>query len=354
MTSTNLDNPLMLRCGTILPNRFAMAPLTNTQSNLDGTLSEDEFNWLTTRAGKFRLISTCATYISEEGKAWKGQLGISNDNHLLGLTKLASVIKSSGSLVIVQLHHAGAKADCAPRKISSSASENINEATKEDIERIKNDFVQAALRAEKAGFSGVEIHGANGYIFTQFLSPVLNKRSDEYGGSIENRARFLRETLQAVRKAVQKSFMVNVRISPVDTFNRLGLILEDSKKVTHWLAEDGADVIHLSLRNASGPSPFEDSTVPVVTAICEVVPKEVKIASAGGVWTRDDATKTNQAGADIIMLGKASIIHPNWVELSKKPDFKPYLPPWDIKSLQQVQVGKNFIDYLTHRHKLVK
>ncbi len=354
MSNSNLETPLTLRCGITLPNRFAMAPLTNTQSNVDGTLGEDEFTWLTTRAGKFGLISTCAAFISEEGHAWKGQLGISDNIHLPGLTKLASAIISAGSLAIVQLHHAGAKADCSPRKISASPSEEINEAKKEDIERIKNNFVEAALRAERSGFSGVEIHGANGYIFTQFLSPVLNKRTDEYGGSIENRARFLRETLQAVRTAVSKSFMVNVRISPVDTFNRLGLILEDSKKVARWLADDGADIIHLSLRNASGPSPFEESTVPVVTAIRQAVPKEVKIATAGGVWTRSDAEQTEKAGADIIVLGKASIIHPNWVELSKKPEFKPYLPPWDIPSLKKENIGSNFIDYLTNRHKLVK
>ena len=160
MNNSNLDNPITLRCGVTLPNRFAMAPLTNTQSNLDGTLGKDEYTWLTTRAGKFGLISTCAAFVSEEGHAWKGQLGISDDKHLPGLTKLASAIISAGSLVIVQLHHAGAQADCAPQKISASASEGINEATKEDIERIKNDFVQAALRAEQAGFSGVEIHGA--------------------------------------------------------------------------------------------------------------------------------------------------------------------------------------------------
>lgn len=354
MSQTNLENPLQLRCGSILPNKFAMAPLTNTQSNLDGTLSEDEYNWLTARAGQFGLLSTCATFVSKEGQAWKGQLGISEPEHLPGLTKLASAITSAGSLVIVQLHHAGDKADCAPQKISASASEGVNEATKEDIERIKKDFVKAALMAEQAGFSGVEIHGANGYIFTQFLSPVLNKRSDEYGGSIENRARFLRETLQAVRKVVSKTFIVFVRISPVDTFNRLGLILEDSKKVAQWLAEDGADVIHLSLRNARGPSPFEESTIPVVTAIREAVPKEVKVAVAGGVWTRADAEETEAAGADIIVLGRASIIHHNWVEVSKRPDFKPHLPPWDVESLKKEKVGSNFVDYLTYRHKLVK
>ena len=353
MTNNELDSPLKLRCGITLPNRFALAPLTNTQSNLDGTLHDNEFNYLMRRAGKFGLISTCATFISEEGHAWKGQLGISSDKHMPGLTRLAKAIHSTGSISMVQLHHGGSRAELAPQKISSSEGDNVRSATEDDIQRITQDFVNAASRAEQAGFDGVEIHGANGYIFTQFLAANINKRTDEYGGIIENRARFLLETLRAVRKEVSKSFMVNVRISPVDNINQTGLYLSDSVQVAKWLAENGADVVHLSLRNSRGPGAFEEDKIPVVTAIREKMPKEVKIASAGGIWTRDDAERTKQAGSDIIVLGRASIIHPDWVELTKNPNFKPYLPPWDASSLEKVSISENFINYLRTAHKLV-
>lgn len=354
MIYADLDKPLKLRCGVVLPNTFALAPLTNTQSNIDGTLHDNEFKWLVRRAGKFGLISTCATFVSEEGHAWKGQLGIAEDKYLPGLTRLAKAIKSAGSVSMVQLHHGGEKAELAPQKISSSESENVRAATQADIARIVEDFVRAACRAEQAGFDGVEVHGANGYIFTQFLATAMNKRTDEYGGNIENRARFLRETVQAIRKEVSNSFMVNVRISPVDFYIKRGLYLVDSIKVASWLAEDGVDIIHLSLRDAKGPGPFESDTTPVVTAIRNNVPLDVKIASAGGIWTRTDAEDTIKAGADVLVLGKSAIIHPDWVELSKKPDFTPYLPPWDTESLHQVDVSENFVKYLRNAHKLIK
>lgn len=350
-----IDEPLKLQCGKILPNRVAMAPLTNTQSNLDGTLHENEYNYLMRRAGHFGLLSTCATYISEEGHVWKGQLGIASNKHEAGLSRLAKDISEKKSLPMVQLHHGGSRVELGQRKISSSGGDGIHAATIEDIKRITEDFTNAAVRAEKVGFAGVEIHGANGYIFTQFLAENINKRTDEYGGDISGRARFLLETLRSVRKAVSKNFMVNVRISPIDNFasNRLGLHLDDSLEVAKWLAEAGTDVVHLSLRDSTGSGPFETNKTPVVTAICDIVPESTKIATTGGIWTRQDAQKTIEAGADIIVLGKASIIHPNWIELSKAPDFKPILPPWDANLLEKVSISKKFIDYMHERHHLI-
>ena len=353
MANSTLDNPLGLRCGMILPNRFAMAPLTNTQSNLDGTLHENEFKWLMQRAGYFGLISTCAAFVSEEGHAWRGQLGIADDKHLPGLTRLAKAITTAGSIPIVQLHHGGSRAQLASQKISSSAGEDIRMALEDDIYRIIDDFTKAAVRAEQAGFAGVEVHGANGYLFTQFLASNINKRTDQYGGSIENRSRFLRATVQSIRKAVSPSFMVNVRISPVDNIHHLGLYLDDSKQVARWLAKEGVDISHLSLHDASGPGPYETDKIPVATAIRSVVPKEVKIAIAGGIWTREDAQRAEQTGGDIIVLGKAAIIHPDWVKVSQMPGFKPTLPPWDIAALQRVAISPNFIDYLRTAHKLI-
>ncbi|MFW9780376.1 MAG: NADH:flavin oxidoreductase [Candidatus Heimdallarchaeota archaeon] len=354
LQQSKLDKPLILRCGVTLPNRIAMAPLTNTQSNLDGTLHEDEFSWLTQRAGHFGLISTCAAFVSEEGHAWKGQLGISGDQHIPGLTRLAKAITSAGSVPIVQLHHAGSKATIAPRKISTVSWEEVRAASQADIDRIVEDFATAAYRAEQAGFSGVEIHGANGYIFTQFLAPRDNPRTDDYGGDVKGRAKFLRETVKAVREATSNTFMVNVRISPVDiSKDRRGLTLGDSSRLAQWLAEDGVDIIYLSLRDASGPAPFEKGDLPVVKIIRDAVPSEVKIAAAGGIWTRADARKTEAAGADIIVVGKASIIHPDWPSISQSTDFSPKLPPWDPDHLRQVGVGSNFLKYLNRSPGLV-
>jgi 2,4-dienoyl-CoA reductase-like NADH-dependent reductase (Old Yellow Enzyme family) len=343
---TILDNPIKLKCGKVVKNRYFLAPLTNVQSNSNGTLHEDEYNWLTSRAGYFGMISTCAAYVSNEGKAWDGQLGVAEDKHIQGLTKLSNGIKSKGSTAIVQLHHAGDRATLSPQKISATARNDVKAATHEDIKRIKSDFVKAGIRCYKAGFDGIEVHGANGYLFTQFLSKTQNNRTDEYGGEIENRARFLLETIDEIRASVPLNFIVAVRLSPVDIFENRGLLLQDTLKVVQWLSKRKVDIIHLSLRDAVAPPPLENSTVPVVQSIKQILPSDVKLATAGGIWTRCDAKKLSELGSDFIVIGKAAIIHENWPEIIKITNFEPNKPPWTEEALKQVNVSNKFIKYL--------
>lgn len=341
-----LDQPLQLRCGVTLPHRVAMAPLTNTQSNLDGTLHEDEYRWLVRRAGHFGLVSTCAAFVSEEGHAWRGQLGVSSDDHVPGLTRLAAGIREAGSIAIVQLHHGGEQASLAPQKLSTVDADGIRGATRQDIDRVIDDFVAAARRCETAGFDGVEIHGANGYLFTQFLAPEDNPRTDEYGGDLAGRARLLRQTVRAVRSATSPDFAVGVRLSPVDRRTRRGLVLEDGVQVAAWMAEDGVDFVHLSLGDASGPAPHEDTGVIVATAIREALPADVALLAAGGIWTREDAECAEAAGVDVVVLGRAAIAQPDWPSASREPNFEPVRPPWDPVFLRSVDVGPDLVDYL--------
>ncbi|MGH1345696.1 MAG: tRNA-dihydrouridine synthase [Nannocystales bacterium] len=345
---TSLASPLSLRCGATLPHRVALAPLTNLQSNSDGTLHEDEFRWLTRRAGSFSLVSTCAAYVSDEGKAWDGQLGIAGKQHEPGLARLATAIGETDSLGLVQLHHAGAKATEAEVKLSTEddAEAGVRGATPSDLERVTDAFVAAARRAERAGFAGVEVHGANGYLFTQFLAPLDNKRTDEYGGDLDGRARFLRETMHAVRASTSSSFIVGVRISPVDTWDRRGLTLADARPLVASLAEDGADYVHLSLRDAAGSAPFEDSAQPVVTQLREALPSEVALLAAGGVWTRADAQAVRECGADVVVVGRAAIAHPDWPSDIDDPSFSPKRPPWGPQMLRNAAVGADLLTYL--------
>src|SRR6185503_1270929 len=139
-----------------------------------------------------------------------------------------------------------------------------------------------------AGFHGVELHGAHGYLLSQFLSATLNRRTDEWGGSLEGRARLFREVLRCVRAAVPAGFLVGFRISPEDYGNAQGLDLDESLQVTRWLCEDGADFVHVSLwdwRKNSKKRPEEHA----VRAVRAVVPGDVPIVAAGGIWTREDA-----------------------------------------------------------------
>ncbi len=342
-----LDQPLSLPCGLTLPDRIAMAPLTNTQSHGDGTLGDAELAWLLRRArGGFRWVSTCAAFVSTEGHAWDGQLGIAHDGHLPGLTRLATALRQAGAHAVVQLHHGGVQAKLAPDPISTGGPAGARAATAADLARITEDFVAAARRAEGAGFAGVELHGANGYLFTQFLSPADNPRADDFGGPLEGRARYLRQTMQAVRAAVAPTLAVGVRLSPVDSYARRGLVLSDGVQVAQWLAEDGADFVHLSLRDAAAAPPFEPEAGAIATAMRDALPERVALFAAGGIWTRDDAYRAMDAGVDVVVLGRASIGNPGWPRASAQAGWSPSRPPWTEDHLREVEMGEAMIDYI--------
>lgn len=339
--------PIAFRCGQAAPNRLALAPLTNVQSRADGTLSDEELRWLTRRAqGGFGIVMTCAAYVSPQGKAWRGQLGVADDAHLPGLTRLAEALHEHDTCAMVQLHHAGAKATLAPQKLSTVDDGDVRGAKNADLERVRRDYVNAALRAQRAGFDGVEIHGANGYIFTQFLAPADNPRTDEYGGGLDGRARLLRETMRDVRVAVGPDFLVGVRISPVDTWDRRGLLLDDSVQVAQWLVEDGADVIHLSLRDASGPPPFEENDTPVVTAFREALPVDIPVMAAGGIRDANDLEAALSTGVDIPTIGRAAIGDPDWARNIVEPGWSPTPTPLTRAHLTSVDVSPVFVKYL--------
>ena len=182
-----------------------LAPLTNTQSYEDGTLSNDEFNWLTLRAkGNFGITMSCASHVQEIGKGFPGQLGIFDDKHIDGLKRLTDEIRKYESLSVAQLHHAGMR---SPEDIigESPVCPSSDEKTKsrslsnEEVNFLRDDFINAAVRAKKSGYDGAELHGAHGYILCQFLSSTINKREDEYGGSLENRSKIIFEIIDGIR-----------------------------------------------------------------------------------------------------------------------------------------------------------
>jgi len=157
-----------------------LAPLTNQQSHDDGTLSDDEHRWLTFRAeGGFGLTMTCAAHVQSIGQGFPGQLGVWGDHQLPGLKRLAADINATGSVSIAQLHHAGNRSPAeiigtSPVCPSDDEETGARALTNNEVLELVADFVAAAVRCEKAGFDGVELHGAHGYIICQFLSAELN------------------------------------------------------------------------------------------------------------------------------------------------------------------------------------
>jgi 2,4-dienoyl-CoA reductase-like NADH-dependent reductase (Old Yellow Enzyme family) len=267
----DLFDPLTLTHGPAMKNRFALAPLTNLQSHPDGRLSDDEFNWLTWRAkGGFALTMTCAAHVQRIGQGFPGQLGIFGDEHLEGLTRLAAEIKKNQSIAVAQLHHAGMRspkdligeAPVAPSDDQATGARGLSTA---EVEQLVEDFVAAAVRAERAGFDGVEIHGAHSYILCQFLSEGLNRRDDRYGGSPENRARVIKEIIEGVRARCRPDFSLGLRLSPERFDLKLMEIRELARQV---LAEARIDYLDMSLwdyaklaRRRGAPGPHPDGLV---------------------------------------------------------------------------------------------
>ncbi len=350
--SVDLFAPLTFRNGVRAPNRVVLAPMTNMQSHADGSLSDDELRWLLRRAdGGFGTVMTCASHVALDGQGWEGELGIFDDGLLPGLTRMASAIRERGKVGIVQIFHGGARAD---RKLTGerpwSASEIPGDpsepraATTAEVERVVEDFRRASVRAHQAGFEGVELHGAHGYLLCQFLSRT-NTRTDGWGGDLEGRARLIREVTRAVRRSVPASFVLGARISPEDWGNAKGLDLDESLQVARWLADDGIDFLHLSLWTASNNTKKRPHQHPL-PLFREAVPSAVPIVVAGKVWTRAEAEALLELGADAVALGRSAILNPEWPKPARDPSWEPKRPPATIAELLERGLNAKFAGYM--------
>ncbi|MBX7043784.1 MAG: tRNA-dihydrouridine synthase [Ignavibacteria bacterium] len=345
--------------GKVSQNRIALAPMTNLQSNDDGTLGEDEYNFLVRRAREgFGLIFTCASHVTADGQGWKGELGIFDDKHLPGLTRLAQGIHECGSLGIVQIFHGGARSpealtgkqpwSASAHTIMSGGKElKVREATSEDIEAVIESFVKAAERAYKAGFDGIELHGAHGYLLHQFLSTFTNKRTDMWGGSPENRFRLLLTILQKIRSSLPRTFMAGVRISPEDKHGFKGIDFDEALDLSSILCREGADFIHVSPWDAfKKPEKYPDGKETIVELYRERLPEEVPVIVAGEIWTPADAERALELGADIAALGKCAIGNPDWAVMAKDENYLPQKPPYTVTHLREAGLGEAFIGYM--------
>lgn len=356
MTAHALFRPYTFRSGATAKNRIALAPLTNQQSADDGTLLDDEYRWLARRAaGGYSLLETCAAHVAVEGKGFPGQLGVYRDSLLPGLRKLAEVITQNDALGLVQLYHGGVRSPSqltGQRPVSASEYQEDTPnfevpraATEADINHFIESFVAAAHRSKAAGFQGVELHGAHGYLLSQFLSRTQNPRNDGWGGTLEGRARLIRTVAQRIRREIPAPFVVGARLSPEDFFNARGLDIDDTVQVAKWLADDGVDFIHISLWNyARNTRKYPDQhTLPLLR---RALPQDVPVIAAGSIYSREDAGKCFELGADFIALGRAAIIDPDWPKHVAQPDFVPVRPPVTPAHLKETAISDTFVNYL--------
>lgn len=260
-TLRHLLSPIKVR-KMELANRAVMPPMGTSLGNSDATVSEALVAYMKRQAkGGAGLIITEITAVHPSGIVWESQLGAYDDRFIPGLKKLADAVHETGGKAALQLHHAGRESLYLLDKgeaIGPSAVPSLvfgqapREMTLEDIQEIVDSFGQAAIRAREAGFDAVEVHGAHGYLLTQFLSAISNRREDEYGGSFSNRARFVIEVLEEVRKGVGGDFPVSLRIS-AEEFIKNGYTVEDIQTILPDLVKAGADVIHASIGTHGSP-----------------------------------------------------------------------------------------------------
>jgi 2,4-dienoyl-CoA reductase-like NADH-dependent reductase (Old Yellow Enzyme family) len=350
----DLLEPFSFRNGIRAKNRVALAPMTNQQSHADGTLSDEEFAWLVMRAdGGFGTIATCAAHVAKDGHAWEGELGIYDDALLPGLTRLAWALRDRQAISMVQLFHGGARAD--EKLIGErpwSAVEMQGDPAKPragstaEVERVIEHFKNAAIRAEKAGFDGIELHGAHGYLLCQFLG-VQNNRKDGYGGDFAGRSRLVREVTRAVRGALPKSFIVGVRISPEDWGNAKGLDLDESVELAKGLVDDGIDFLHLSLWSAEKNTKKRPDVHPL-TLFRAAVPADLPLFVAGKIWTKEDADFLLELGADVVSLGRSAIANPDWPRRVATAGWEPKRPPLTVAELKERGLSEKFAGYMRH------
>ncbi|GLX70429.1 NADH-dependent flavin oxidoreductase [Paenibacillus glycanilyticus] len=320
--------PFRFPSGVTSNNRVTMAPMTLMASQTNGEVTDDELAYYELRSRGIGILFTSSALVSQSGKLRENGFGIDNDNLLPGLKQMASVIQANGTKAIVQLFHGGRISDPAllpgGQALSASAVAAEREGaaipkamTEAEIEAVLDDFAQATRRAIEAGFDGVELHGANGFLLQQFFSPHSNRREDEWGGTLEKRMKFPLELIRRVKATVAQHatspFAVGYRISPEENENP-GITMADTLRFVDVLADQGLDFIHVSVdRFWAGPR-REESGKSRVVMIREQAGDRVPVIGVGGLWSPEDVTQALDTGVSLVGLGHAMLLNPDWIE----------------------------------------
>ncbi len=329
-----LNSPITIN-GVALSGRLVMPPMATDKSGANGEVSQALCDYYRARSlgGHIGLVITEHSYVSREGQAGKDQLSISKDGDVEGLAGLVSVIHQSGTKVVAQLAHAGSAADsnvtgCEVFSASASSpspGKEVREMTLSDIEKVVADFARAAARAKQAGFDGVEIHSAHGYLLNQFFSPLTNKRSDAYQGqSMEGRLRLHLEILEAIRKVVGREYLVALRLGASD-YKDGGTTAEDGVKAAVILDKAGIDLLDVSGGFCGYRNP-NSRVQGYFSELTEAIKRRVGIPVmlTGGIIEAQAAEDLLSAQkADLIGVGRALYKDAGWAQRAMQALDKP-------------------------------
>lgn len=368
-------SPLRFNCGREIANRFVIAPMTTDASHEDGTAAEDELEFVRRRAaGGFGAAISSATYVREDGRSWRG-IGAAHDGHLSSLTRLAEAMRAAGGLAILQIYDGGRIAkpeligeEClrAPSAVASlrPGAKTPRAVTADEVEGLIASFRKAASLARKAGFDGVEVHGANHYAVHQFFSPRANHRVDHWGGTLSKRMNFPLAVAQAVRDAIGPDLIAGFRVTPFEA-EADGYALEDAKQLCNELARLNLDYISVSLDDYRNSRPMGETRIysgPVekrhtpaespITALARVIAGRSAVMASGGIRTCMDAEGAIELGADLVAVGRAVVVDPEWlpkVRGKSEASILAGLPKNELEIAKALSIPPRMVEYLLSR-----
>lgn len=327
-----INHPFTFRNGLELRNPVVMAPMTTWSGEADGRLGQEELEYYRARSNGVGMVITGTTFMTRNGQGFSGQFFGGSDDCLPHLTLLADTIKQGGARAILQIFHAG-RSTSIPELIEGHnvvSASNVplpregapvpRALTEAEIAEVIGSFARVTERAIAAGFDGVEIHGANTYLIQQFFSPHSNRREDDWGGSLEKRARFPLAIVDAVLGVAKKAtkthpgFVVGYRLSP-EELEKPGITLDDTAYLVECLAGTGLDYLHLSLKHYATNS-VRDPQAPTVVGkwIAELLKGRMPLIGVGQIHTEGDLNAAFDLGYDLVAVGKSLIYDPQWFE----------------------------------------
>src|SRR6202166_2023392 len=368
-------SPFRFNSGREMATRFAMAPLTTDSSHQDGTATEHELEFVRRRAASgFGAVVSSAAYVEDDGRSWHG-IGAAHEGHLSSLNRLAEAMRAAGGLAILQIYDGGriAKPELisehclrAPSAVASlrSGAKTPRAMTSDEVGSLIASFREAASLARKAGFDGVEVHGANHYAVHQFFSPRANHRVDHWGGTLSRRMNFPLAVAQAVRDALGPKLIAGFRVTPFEA-EPDGYTLEDAKLLCNELARLDLDYISVSLddyrksRPVGEPrvynGPVEKSNTPAASPIKEfarVIAGRTAVMASGGIKTCMDAEGAIKLGADLVAVGRAVVVDPEWlfkVRTKSETSILAGLPKDEREIAKALSIPPRMVEYLLSR-----
>ena len=323
-------SPYTFNNGVELKNRIIMAPMTNYSSNPDGTVSEEELAYYARRSKDVSMVITACTYVTPNGKGFHNEFAGDRDEMIPSLSQLAKTIQSQGAKAILQIFHGGrtcppelvphgdiVSASAVPAEVAGAKTPRA--LTETEVEEIVDAFGETARRAIEAGYDGVEIHGANGYLIQQFFSPHSNQREDRFGGSVEKRMTFPLAIVDKIKSVVKEhaddSFIVGYRFSPEEA-ETPGITMADTIKLVDTLAEKDLDYLHVSLQHflSKARRGVEDVNKTRIDYLLETIDNRVPLIGVGSIYSAEDARKAFETGVPLLALGRELIIDPDWIQ----------------------------------------